>query len=158
MPENRWINELAKYDFSLEYQKRKNNTVVNALSRIKEEWLSNKEADKLFKFVPMIPGDETVIKIFKEEECDQKPESLTPNTMSWAAMKAIFDNLTSGAGRRAELEYNVDSLIHDEADSIKVSVKSARLNSQMHVTNWAEAQWEDPEIEAAMDWCQLNRK
>ena len=33
----RWINELAKYDFSLEYQKGKNNTVVNALSRIKEE-------------------------------------------------------------------------------------------------------------------------
>ena len=75
--------------------------------------------------------------------------------MSLAAMKAIFDNLTSGAGRRAELEY---SPIHNEADSIKVSVKSARLNSQMHVTNWAEAQWEDPEIKAAMDWCQLNRK
>ena len=42
--------------------------------------------------------------------------------------------------------------------SIEVSVKSARLNSQMHVTNWAEAQQEDPEIGAAMDWCQLNRK
>ena len=70
--------------------------------------------------------------------------------MSLAAMKAIFNNLTSGAGRRAELEYNIDSLIHNKADSVKVSVKSARLNSQMHVTNWAEAQWEDPEIEAAM--------
>ena len=69
-----------------------------------------------------------------------------------------FDNLTSGAGRRAELECNVDSPIHDEVDSIKVSVKSARLNSQMHVTNWAEAQWENPEIRAAMDWYQLNRK
>ena len=67
-------------------------------------------------------------------------------------MKAVFDNLTLGAGRRAELEYNVDSLlIHDEADSIEVSVKSERLNSQMHVTNWAEAQWEDPEIKAVID-------
>ena len=28
----------------------------------------------------------------------------------------------------------------------------------MHVTNWAEAQQEDPEIKAAMDWCQLDRK
>ena len=73
-------------------------------------------------------------------------------------MKAIFNNLTSGAGRRAELEYNIDSPIHDEVDSIEVSVKSARLNSQMHVTNWAEAQLEDPEMEAAMDWCWLNRK
>ena len=66
-------------------------------------------------------------------------------------MKAVFNNLTLGAGRRAELEYNIDSLIHNEVDSIKVSVKSARLNNQMHVTNWAEAQLEDPEMEAAMD-------
>ena len=154
----RWINELAKYDLSLEYQKGKNNTVADALSRIKEEWLFNEEADKLLKFVPMIPGDETVIKIFEEEECDQKLESPAPYTIFSAAMKAIFDNLTLGAGRRAELEYNVDSPIHDEVDSIEVSVKSTRLNSQMHVTNWAEAQWEDPEIEAAMDWYQLNRK
>ena len=154
----RWINELATYDFSLEYQKGKSNTMANALSRIKEERLSNEEVDKLLEFVPMIPGDETVVKIFEEEECDPKLESPTPYTMFSAAMKAIFNNLTFGAGRRAELEYNVDSPIHDEADSIEVSVKSARLNSQMHVTNWAEAQWEDPEIEAAMDWCQLDRK
>ena len=154
----RWINELTKYDFSLEYQKGKNNTVANALSRIKEEQLTNEEADKFLEFVPVIPGDEMVVKIFEEEGCGQKPESPAPYTMSLAAMKAIFDNLTSGAGRRAELECNVDSPIHDEADSIEVSVKSARLNSQMHVTNWAEAQWEDPEIRAAMDWCQLDRK
>ena len=154
----RWINELAKYDFSLEYQKGKNNTVADALSRIKEEQLSDEEADKFLEFVPVVPGDETVMKIFKEEGCDQKPESPTQYTMSSAAMKAIFDNLTSEAGRRAELECNVDSPIHDKADSIEVSVKSAKLNSQMHMTNWAEAQWEDPKIEAAMNWCQLNRK
>ena len=103
--------------------------MADALGRIKEEWLSDEEADKLLEFVPMIPGDETVVKIFEEEECDRKPESLAPYTMSSAAMKAVFNNLTLGAGRRAELEYNIDSLIHDEADSIKVSVKSARLKS-----------------------------
>ena len=79
----RWINKLAKYDFSLEYQKGKNNTVADALSRIKEEWLSHEEADKLLKFVPMIPGDETVIKIFEEEECDQKPESPLHTLCPW---------------------------------------------------------------------------
>ena len=128
------------------------------MSRIKEEQLSDEEADKFLDFVPMIPGDETVIKILEDEGCDQKLESPTPYTMSSAAMKAVFDNLTLGAGGRAELECNVDSPIHDEADSIEVSVKSARLNSQMHVTTWAEAQWEDPKIEAAKDWCWLNRK
>ena len=57
--------------------------MADALSRIKEEWLSNEEADKLLEFVPMIPGDETVIKIFEEEECDQKSESPTPCTAPW---------------------------------------------------------------------------
>ena len=154
----KWINELAKYDFSLEYQKGKNNTVANALSRIKKERLSGEEADKLLECVPMIPGDETIVKIFAEEECDQKPESPMLYAMSSVAMKAIFNNLTSGAGRTAELEYSTNLPIHYEVDSVEIRVKSARLNNQMHVTNCAEAQWENPEIEATMDWCWLNRK
>ena len=55
--------------------------------------------------------------------------------MSSAAMKAVFYNLTSGAGRRAELEYGTNSPICDEADSIEINVKSARVKSQMHVTD-----------------------
>ena len=48
--------------------------------------------------------------------------------MSSEAIKAAFDNLTSGASRRAELEYSVDSATHHEADSIEVSeVGSMRL-------------------------------
>ena len=35
---------------------------------------------------------------------------------------------------------------------------SARLSTQMHVMDWAEAQHEDLEIKAAMDWCHLNKK
>ena len=73
-------------------------------------------------------------------------------------MKAVFDNLTSGAGRRAEQEYSTDSAAHREADSVKVNVRSARLSTQIHVADWAEAQCEDPEIKAAMDWCRLNRR
>ena len=69
-----------------------------------------------------------------------------------------FDNLTSAAGRRAEQEYNTDSATHREVNSIEVSVKSARLSIQMHVMDWAEAQCEDPEIKAAMDWCCLDKK
>ena len=60
--------------------------------------------------------------------------------MSSEAMRAVFDNLTSGAGKRAEQEYNTDSAAHREADSIQMNVKSVRLSTQMHVTDWAEAQ------------------
>ena len=59
----RWINELAKYDFSLEYQKGKNNTMADALSRTSKECLSDEEADKVFKVVPIIPGDDTVFEV-----------------------------------------------------------------------------------------------
>ena len=78
--------------------------------------------------------------------------------MSSEAMKAIFNNLTSGAGSRAELEYSIDSAAHRKADSIEVSVKSVRLSTQMHVTDWAEVQHEDPEIKATMDWCHIDKK
>ena len=67
----RWINELVKYDFSLEYQKGKNNTVADALSRISEECLSDKEAEKVLKVVLVIPGDDTIFEVFKEKEEDQ---------------------------------------------------------------------------------------
>ena len=78
--------------------------------------------------------------------------------MSSEAMKAVFDILTSGAGRRAEQEYNTDSAAHHEADSIEMNVKSVRLSTEMHVTDWAEAQHEDPEIEATMDLCHLDKR
>ena len=50
-------------------------------------------------------------------------------------MKAVFNNLTSGASRKAELEYSVDSATHHKADSMEVSVKSMTLSTQMHVTD-----------------------
>ena len=78
--------------------------------------------------------------------------------MSSEAMKAVFDNFTSGSGRRAEQEYNTDSAAHGEADSIEVNVRSARLSTQMHVMDWAKAQCEDPEIKTAMDWCHFSKK
>ena len=67
----RWINKLAKYDFSLKYQKGKNNTVADVLSRISEECLSDEEAMKVLGAVPMIPGDDTIFEVFEEKGEDQ---------------------------------------------------------------------------------------
>ena len=66
----RWINELVKYNFSLEYQKGKNNTVADAFSRISEECHSDEEAERVLKGIPVIPGDNTVFKVFEEKEED----------------------------------------------------------------------------------------
>ena len=67
----RWISELVKYDFSLKYHKGKNNIVADAFSRISKECLSDEEADKVLEAVPIIPGDDTVFEVFKENEEDQ---------------------------------------------------------------------------------------
>ena len=121
-----------KYDFSLKYHEGKINTVADALSRISKKHLSDEEAKKVL-------------------------EGAAPHTMSSETMKAVFDNLTSGASRRAELEYSVNCAAHHEASSIKVSVKSMRPSTQMHVMDWAEAEREEPKIKAAMDWYHLDK-
>ena len=58
----RWINELVKYDFSLKYQKGKNNTVADALS------LPDEEAKKVLEAVPVIPRYDTNFEVFEEKE------------------------------------------------------------------------------------------
>ena len=74
----RWINELVKYDFSFTYLKGKNNTVADALSRISEEHLSDEEAEKVLEAVPVIPGDDTVFKVFKERRKTSSWKRLLP--------------------------------------------------------------------------------
>ena len=79
--------------------------------------------------VPMIPGNDTVIEVFNVEEEDRKPKKAVPHTMSSAAMKAVFNNFTSGASRRAEQEYYTDTAAHQETDPTEVTVRSARLST-----------------------------
>ena len=63
-----WINKLVKYDFSLEYQKGKNNTVADALSQIREEHFPDTKAEELLETVPIIPGDDTLVRVFEGKE------------------------------------------------------------------------------------------
>ena len=74
--------------------------VADALSSIKEAHLSDEEAERVLKVVPVILGDDTIFEVFEEKEEDQWPEKAAPHTMSSKAMKVVFDNLTSGASRR----------------------------------------------------------
>ena len=67
--------------------------VVDALSRISEECLSDEEAEKVLKTFPMIPGDDTVFEVFKDKEEDWRPEKSAPHTMSSKAMKTVFITL-----------------------------------------------------------------
>ena len=73
-------------------------------------------------------------------------------------MKAVFDNITNGAGRWAEWEWNQESVVTTEVDPIEIEAQAASPNTPMHITDWAQAQREDPELEANIDWCLNDKK
>ena len=101
-----WIDELAPYTFSSEYQKGKNNVVADALSRIGEQWLPQEETDEILRATPLLERDPTVVKVYDEQVEGRALERNPKWTMSKDEMKTIFDNLTMGAGRRAEREWD----------------------------------------------------
>ena len=78
--------------------------VADALSRIGEQQLPQEETDEILRETPLL-GDPTVVKVYDENE-DRAPERNPKWTMSKDEMKAIFDNLTMGDGRRAQREWD----------------------------------------------------
>ena len=45
-----------------------------------------------------------------------------------------------------------------EADLIEIEAWAAQPNTPMHVTDWTQAQREDPELSATLDWCLQDHK
>ena len=112
----------------------------------------------ILRATPLLKGDQTVIEVFKEKEENKAPERNPKWTMSKDEMKAIFDNLVMGASRRAEQEWDWESSTTKEADSIEIKAQASRPSTPMHVTDWAQAQQEDLELEAALEWCVNDKK
>ena len=71
---HRWINEQVPFTFSLEYQKRKNNVVADALRKTGEKQLQPEETDAILRATPLLKEDQTVIEVFDEKEEDKAPE------------------------------------------------------------------------------------
>ena len=78
-------------------------------------------------------GDQTVVEVFNEKEEDRVPEKDPKWTMSKVEMKAIFDNLTMGAGQRVEREWDWESSATAEADCIEIEAQAAWPSTPMHV-------------------------
>ena len=73
------------------------------------------------------------------------------------AMQAILDGATIGASQRAEGE-DPSMIDGNQEKEKKVQVAAAWVLVEMHVTNWAAAQEEDPELDVVLQWLESKKK
>ena len=72
-------------------------------------------------------------------------------------MQAILDGATVGTSQRAERE-NPAIIKGDQQLEKEVWVTAGQVLVEMHVTNWAVAQKEDPELNAVLQWLESRKK
>ena len=73
------------------------------------------------------------------------------------ALQSVLDGATLGAIQRAEGE---DPAMHEgyQEKEKEVRVAAGWVLVQMHVTNWAAAQKEDPELDTVLHWLEAKKK
>ena len=73
------------------------------------------------------------------------------------AVQAILDGATMGTSQRAERE-NPAIIKGDQQLEQEVWVTTGQVLVEMHVTDWAAAQKEDPELDAVLQWLGSRKK
>ena len=73
------------------------------------------------------------------------------------AVQAILDGATMGASHRAEGE-NPTIIEGDPQMEKEVWVAAGQVLVEMHVTDWAAAQKEDPKLDAVLQWLESKKK
>ena len=72
-------------------------------------------------------------------------------------MQSILDGATFGAAQRAEGDD--PAMVEDDQEIEKeVHVTTGQVLVEMHVTNWAAAQREEPELNAVLCWLEAKKK
>ena len=72
-------------------------------------------------------------------------------------VQAIMDGAAMGASQRAERQ-NPAIIKNDQQLEQEVRVTTGQVLVEMHVTNWAAAQKEDPELDAVLQWLGSRKK
>ena len=73
------------------------------------------------------------------------------------AVQAILDGATVGTSQRAERE-NPAIIEGDQQLEKEVQVTTGQVLVEMHVTDWAAAQKQDPELNAVLQWLGSRKK
>ena len=97
-------------------------------------------------------------------EYQKEQDNTVADMLSWItthlgpeAMQSILDGVTLGATQRAEGD---DPAVIEGDHNIEkeVCVATGQVLVKMHVTNWAAAQREDPELDAVLHWLEAKKK
>ena len=72
-------------------------------------------------------------------------------------VQAVLDGATVGASQRAEGE-NPAIIKNDHQLEMEVWVPAGQVLVEMHVTDWAVAQKEDPKLDAVLQWLESKKK
>ena len=96
-------------------------------------------------------------------EYQKGQDNAVADTLSWVmaclkpeAVQAILDGATVGTSQRAERE-NPAVIKSDQQLEQEVQVATGQVLVEMHVTNWAVAQKEDPDLDA-VQWLGSRKK
>ena len=73
------------------------------------------------------------------------------------AVQAVLHGAAVGASQRAERE-NPAIIKNDQQLEQEVWVTTGWIQVEMHITNWAAAQKEDPELNAVLHWLETKKK
>ena len=72
-------------------------------------------------------------------------------------VRLILDRVTVGAAHWVEVhDPTISEGDHDLEQEVHVA--TGHVIVQIHVTDWAEAQWEDPMLSAVLDWLEAQKK
>ena len=73
------------------------------------------------------------------------------------AVQAVLDGAAVGTSQQAEVE-NPAVIENNQCLEQEVRVATRRILVEMHVTDWAKAQKEDPELDAVLQWLSSKKK
>ena len=73
------------------------------------------------------------------------------------AVQAVLDRAAIGMSQQAEVE-NPAVIKNNQCLEQEVHVAAGRILVEMHVTDWAKAQKEDPELDAVLQWLSSKKK
>ena len=86
------------------------------------------------------------------------PTQVKPTTcLDPDMVRSILDGVTLGAVHQAEV-HNPTLVKGDHGLEQEVYVTTGHMLVQMHITDWTEAQKEDPVLSAVLDWLEVQKK